>query len=119
MNDKKQEIGVLLSLGAKKRQIALIFGLCGIFLGILASLLGTAAGYFTMNHIDSLVHLLNALEGQEAFNAAFYGSSLPTELSQSAALFIAIATPILSMISGLIPAIKACRLKPSAILRSE
>jgi lipoprotein-releasing system permease protein len=119
VNDKKQEIGVLLSLGAKKRQIALIFGLCGIFLGILASLLGTAAGYFTMNHIDSLVHLLNALEGQEAFNAAFYGSSLPTELSQSAALFIAIATPILSMISGLIPAIKACRLKPSAILRSE
>jgi lipoprotein-releasing system permease protein len=119
VNDKKLEIGILLSLGAKKRQIALIFGLCGIFLGILASVIGTLAGYFTMTHIDSLVHILNALEGQEAFNAAFYGSSLPKELSQSAALFIAIATPILSTISGLIPAIKACRLKPSAILRSE
>jgi len=33
--------------------------------------------------------------------------------------FILIATPLISLIAGLVPAIKACRLRPSEILRSE
>lgn len=119
VNDKKQEIGILLSLGAKKRHIAFIFALSGMFLGLVACSIGVGAAYFTLANIDSLVHLLNVIEGQEAFNAAFYGSSLPSDLSQKACQFVIIATPILSMLSGLIPAMKACRLKPSAILRSE
>lgn len=119
VNDKKQEIGILLSLGAKKRHIAFIFALCGMFLGVIACTIGLSIAYFTLANIDSLVRLLNILEGQEAFNAVFYGSSLPSELSRKACEFVIIATPILSMLSGLIPAMKACQLKPSAILRSE
>lgn len=119
VNDKKQEIGILLSLGAKRRSIALVFGLCGITMGILSCALGTLLAYFTLSHIDSLVHLLSTLEGQEAFNAAFYGESLPSELSRTAFLFIIIVTPVLSFIAGLIPAIKACRLKPANLLRAD
>jgi len=119
VNDKKREIGILLSLGAKKRSVAVIFGICGVSMGIVSCLIGAIGAYFTLAHIDSLVYLLNFLEGQQAFNAAFYGQSLPNELSKTALFFILIVTPILSFIAGLIPAIKACRLKPSAILRSE
>lgn len=119
VNDKKQEIGILLSLGAKKRSIALIFGLCGVSMGIISCVLGTLAAYFTLANIDSLVHLLNLIEGQVAFNAAFYGQSLPNQLSYSAFSFIVIVTPTLSFVAGLIPAIKACRLKPVNLLRSE
>ncbi len=119
VNDKKHEIGVLLSLGSKKRSIAAIFGICGISMGAISCLIGSVAAYFTLQNIDSLVHLLNLLEGQQAFNAVFYGHSLPNTMSKSSLLFIIITTPIVSMLAGLIPAIKACRLKPSAILRSE
>lgn len=119
VNDKKQEIGILLSLGAKKRSIALIFGLCGTAMGIMSCLLGLLAAYFTLTHIDSLVHLLNLLEGQQAFNTSFYGQSLPNELSKNSLTFTLIVTPILSFIAGLIPAVKACRLRPSDIMRSH
>jgi len=40
-------------------------------------------------------------------------------LSHEALLFILIATPILSLLAALIPALKATKLHPSAILRSE
>lgn len=119
VNDKKHEIGVLISLGASKKSIAAIFGICGVALGMVSCLIGTFFAYFTLSHIDHLVYLLNALEGRAAFNTAFYGQSLPKELSQTAFAFVLIITPILSLIAGLIPAIKACKLKPSAILRSE
>ena len=119
VNDKKHEIGILLSLGARKRSIALIFGLCGLFIGCLSCTIGIIGSYFTLCHIDSLVSIINMLEGQQAFNAMFYGTSLPKDISSYALTFALIATPILSIIAGLIPAIKACRINVSEILRSE
>lgn len=119
VNDKKKEIGILQAMGADRFSIAAIFGVCGTGLGILSSILGTLAALLTLHHIDSIVQLLSFIQGREAFNAAFFGKSLPNQLSHNAVLFILIATPLLSLLAGLIPAIKACRLRPSVILRSE
>ncbi|MES2344716.1 MAG: FtsX-like permease family protein [Chlamydiota bacterium] len=119
VNDKKKEIGILQSMGASTKSIAAIFGLCGITMGILSSLIGIGAAFLTLHHIDIVVSLLSILQGHDAFNAAFYGKSLPSSLSHNALIFILIATPIISLLAGLVPAIKACRLRPSAILRSE
>lgn len=119
VNDKKHEIGILLSLGAKRRSIAAIFAICGTTMGIVSCVVGSLAAYFTLHNIDSLVHLLNLLEGQQAFSTVFYGTSLPNTMSHTSLLFILITAPIVAMLSGLIPAIKACRLKPSSILRCD
>lgn len=119
VQNKRKEIGILQAMGAQKRSIALIFGICGTFIGILSSLIGITLALFTLNNIDLVVKLLSALQGHEAFNALFFGRSLPNEISREALYFVLITTPIISLLAGLIPAIKACRLRPSQILRSE
>ncbi|MBS0606328.1 MAG: ABC transporter permease [Parachlamydiales bacterium] len=119
VNDKKREIGILQAMGASSKSIAMIFGTCGVSMGILSSLIGTVAALFTLQHIDAIVHLLSLIQGHDAFNAAFFGSELPNQLSHRAVIFVLVATPVLSLCAGLVPAIKACRLRPSAILRSE
>lgn len=119
VNDKKREIGILQAMGASRYSIAMIFGTCGVALGIISSLIGTIGALLTLEHIDVIVNLLSMLQGHDAFNATFFGSSLPNELSRQAVLFILIVTPLLSFCAGLVPAMKACRLRPSAILRSE
>ncbi len=119
VNDKKQEIGILQALGASRKSIALIFGGTGAALGILSSVVGVGAALLTLKNLDKLVQFLSFLQGHDAFNAVFFGSSLPQELSFQALLFVLVITPILSLIAGLIPAWKACRLSPSAILRAE
>jgi lipoprotein-releasing system permease protein len=119
VNDKKHEIGILLSLGASKKSIAFIFGGIGVSLGIISSLIGTLLAYLTLSNISAFVHVLSSIEGRDAFNPFFYGDSLPNYISTKALTFVLIASPLLALIAGLIPAIKACRLKPSAILRSE
>ena len=87
--------------------------------GILSSIIGATAALFTLHHIDSIVRLLSYFQGHDAFNATFFGQSLSSELSNNAVTFILIATPLISLLAGLVPAIKACRLRPSEILRSE
>jgi lipoprotein-releasing system permease protein len=119
VNDKKREIGILQAMGASRASIAAIFGACGVTMGILSSIIGTIGALLTLHYLDSIVHLLSFIQGHDAFNSAFFGKSLPNELSHQAMLFILITTPLLSLLAGLVPAIKACRLRPSAILRTE
>ncbi len=119
VNDKKHEIGILLSLGASKRSIALIFGGIGVSVGFVSSLIGITLAYLTLSNLGLFVNFLSSIEGQQAFSPLFYGDSLPNTMSAKALIFVLVASPILSLLAGLIPAIKACKLKPSAILRSE
>lgn len=119
VSNKKKEIGILQSMGASKKSIVLIFALCGGLIGMISTLIGTLAAYLTLHNIDSIIALLSRLQGHDLFNALFYGSTLPSTLSPDAIAFIAIATPIISLLAGLIPALKAARMQPSAILRSE
>jgi lipoprotein-releasing system permease protein len=119
VNDKRTEIGILRSMGATSFSIALIFGLAGTVMGLLGSLLGIGAALWTLSHLSELIHFISVIQGFEAFNPLFFGTDLPNEISTEALLFVSIATIALSMLSGLIPAIKASRVKPSEILRAS
>ncbi len=119
VNDKKKEIAILQSMGATFRSIAAIFGFCGIAMGMLSCLLGGSLAILTLKHLDWIVSFLSALQGHNAFNPAFFGQTLPNQLSWEALLFVLIVTPIFSLAAGLIPAIKASRIRPSSVLRSE
>jgi lipoprotein-releasing system permease protein len=119
VNDKKREIAILQSMGASHKSIAFIFAMCGTTMGLLSCVLGGTAALVTLHSIDSLVAILSALQGHAAFNPAFFGQHLPDQLSSDALLFVLIATPLLSLLAGLIPAIKASRIKPSQVLRAE
>jgi len=119
VNDKKKEIGILQSMGASPRSIATIFGLCGFVTGVISCILGTAAAILTLKNLQSLVSLLSFFQGRDAFQAAFYGSSLPNDLSYSALIFVLVATLVISLLAGIIPAVKASRIRPTEILKSE
>jgi lipoprotein-releasing system permease protein len=119
VNDKKKEIAILLSMGASFGSIASIFAICGVVMGALGCLFGSLAALFTLHHLDHLVAILSTLQGRSAFNPAFFGQSLPNQLSFEAFVFVLIATPLLSLAAGLIPALKASWIRPSSTLRSE
>ena len=119
VSDKKKEIGILRAMGAKKRSIATIFALCGGSLGLFSCLLGVFLAYITLQNIDVVVGFLSFLQGHEALNAQFFGQSLPSQITPRALLFAAIATPVLAILAGLVPAIKAARLNPCETLRSQ
>lgn len=119
VNDKKKEIAILMAMGSSFKSIATIFAMAGMIMGLVSCLLGSLLAFFTLRHLASLIHFLSFVQGREAFHPSFFGSSLPNEFSMPALLFIFIITPILSLLAGLIPALKASKIRPSSILRSE
>lgn len=119
VNDKKLEIGILRSMGASSWSIAGIFGFCGFVMGALGSCLGTIVAIFTLRHLQALIDFISHVQGYAAFNESWYGETLPNQVSTETLLFVLIATTLISLLAGIVPAVKACMMKPSAILRSE
>jgi lipoprotein-releasing system permease protein len=119
VNDKKSEIGILRSMGASSFSIALIFGSCGIFIGVVGSIAGTIAAIITLKNLQPIVSFISWVQGYNMFNPIFYGESLPTDLNLETLSFVIGATAAISLLAGIIPAIKASLLKPAAILRAE
>ena len=119
VNDKKIEIGILRSMGASSASIAAIFGLCGIIMGFTGSTLGIFFAIITLQNLQYLIHFLSSLQGHEMFNPTFYGELMPNEISTGALGFVIIMTILISTIAGIVPAIKACLIRPSDILRAE
>lgn len=119
VKDKRLEIGILRSMGATSASIALIFGFCGVAMGLAGTLIGTVFAYFTLQNINSLLGLISKLQGYDAFNPVFYGDSLPSSMSYETFIVVLVATGVISLLAGLIPAIKASKIKPANILRSE
>jgi lipoprotein-releasing system permease protein len=119
VNDKKHEIGILRSMGATSGTIAAIFGICGIVMGTVGSFAGILAALLTLHYLDSLVGFISGFQGHDLFNPVFYGETLPNQISYEALLFVIIATALISLLAGIVPAVKASLIRPSAILRSE
>jgi len=119
VNDKKMEIGILRAMGASSTSIALIFGLCGMAMGMAGSLIGTVLAVITLKNIELLIHLISKAQGHELFNEMFYGDMIPNQLSNEALFFVMATTVIVSLVAGIVPAVKASLMKPSAIMRAE
>lgn len=77
------------------------------------------AAYFTLKNLKGLINILSQLQGHNVFNPMFYGDTLPNEISFEAMLFVIVSTALISLIAGIVPAVKASMLRPSSILRSE
>lgn len=119
VNDKKIEIGILRSMGASSASIAAIFGICGMVMGAAGSIMGTIAAIITLKNLQVLVDFIGRMQGYDMFNPLFYGNTLPNEFSFEALTFVIITTSFISLLAGIVPAIKASLLRPSTILRSE
>lgn len=119
VNDKKVEIGILRSMGASSTSIGFIFGLCGMIMGLSGSIMGIVLAFFTLQNLQALINLISRLQGFEMFNPLFFGDTMPNELSIEVLILVVSSTAVVSLISGVVPACKACLLRPSTILRSE
>lgn len=119
VNNKKLEIGILRSMGATSGSIASIFGFCGVVMGAIGSLMGIIAAIFTLRYVNELVSFISRIQGYDLFNPVFYGNTLPSEMSMEALLFVFATTAFISLLAGIVPAIKASMMRPSTILRAE
>jgi lipoprotein-releasing system permease protein len=106
VNGKTREIGVMRSIGAKRKDILIIFIFQGMIIGAIGAGVGTAAG---------LSYTFYAKETKMSFN-----NSLPLEVSYNWEKIIqtALTSFILAIIASLYPSYRATKLLPVEAMRN-
>ena len=105
VSERTREIGVLKSIGARKKDIKLIFSTESLLVGLLSGIVGII---LSLVFGGILIALLTALLGFAPINMVWYYFLI--------ALFISI---VISVLAGLYPASKAAKLDPVESLRHE
>ena len=109
--ERTKEIGVLKALGARRRDVLLLFVAEAAVIGLAGGLVGTLIAI-------GLAKLGNALV--DRFAQGVSGAGLDVFRTDLAVVLVALALAVLlSTVSGLLPAIRAARHDPSRALRYE
>lgn len=110
--EKNRDIAVLMSMGARQRQVWAIFTLHGVAIGGLGTVLGLLVGY-GLSWFGNAFKLI-------PLQADIYAlSSVPFHAHPLDGVWIALAALLISFLATLYPSLSAARLDPVDILRYE
>jgi lipoprotein-releasing system permease protein len=110
--EKKQDIAVMMSMGAKPANIRRIFLWQGTVIGLLGTALGFAFGLL-------LSFLLEKYQFIKLPSDVYYMEHLPIQLEALDLTLIGVAAMVLCFLATLYPASQAARTEPAEVLRHE
>ena len=110
--EKKKDIAILKSIGAKKRSIMRIFMVEGITIGVVGSAIGSLLGYICCE----IVKRTNIISLPADI---YYITKLPAEISVFDILTIAVLTAVICVLATIYPSLKASKIDPVEALRYE
>jgi len=117
---KTREIGMLKALGATNLQISGIFLTQSAIIGALGVLAGYGLGVLAVVYRNEFLEFMRWATGWELFPASIYEfSKLPAIIDVRDIAVICISSFVICILGGVLPAIRAGRLKPVEALRYE
>ena len=115
---RAKSIGTLAALGATPLQIATIFTMYGVVVGVLGSFFGVVGAALVLANRNGLSQVIGRLTGQELFPAEIYHfTGLPVRYDFGVFVGVALAGMALSVLAALVPAWAASRTEPATNLR--
>ena len=115
---RSREVGVLASLGAARWQVVALFGLQGLLIGALGTLLGFVLTWTILAFRDGILSMINRLFGGGDMVANIYlFSKVPLHYDASDFVIASAFTLLTTAIAGLVPALWAAGRKPSEAMR--
>lgn len=135
--EKRQEIGILKSIGASPRGIERVFMAAGLVIGIMGTALGMTTGLLAAVNINGIIRLFEAVLNAAAvairnvlspiaaigdgdiriLNPAFYLETIPVNPDAGSLIGIAVFSIALSTFASYFPARGAGRIRPLDVLR--
>ena len=118
VKSKEREIGILLTLGASNRQIVLIFFTQGLIVTLIGIFVGILLGFLLIYNLNNFISVIESMLDRNLLEAYFI-NYFPYYINFGQIFLICFFSFLISLISSLIPSLRAVRLNPVEILRHE
>ncbi len=110
--EKKQEVGILLAMGATKSSIMRIFMIQGMIIGVLGTVFGIIIGLIVS--LIQLKYKLVSLPGD-----IYFINAMPIKINVNDIIIVGSVSLVLTFLSTIYPSRQAGRLAPAQIIRDE
>lgn len=118
--DKRSDIAILRTLGARRGSILAVFMIQGTVLGVGGVLLGVVLGVLGAWQVDALVSGIESLLGSQLLPKGVYLiDKLPSDLRLADVLQIASTAMVLALLATIYPAWQAAKTHPAEALRYD
>ncbi len=120
VKDKRADIAVLRTIGASAGAVQRIFLMCGAFVGITGTLIGTIIGVAVCWNIVGIQRVIERMTGGQVFDSSvFMLSTLPDSVDWGDVARVVGLGLALSILATLYPSWRAARTDPVEALRHE
>jgi len=120
VNDKRADIAILRTLGARPRTILMTFVVQGAVIGLMGTFLGLIGGLLLASHVTGIANYLQELlHVQFVRSDVYFINFLPSKIMMSDVVHVCLAAFGLSLLATIYPAILAFRTQPAEALRYE
>ena len=118
VKDKRPDIAVLRTIGASSGAILRIFLMCGAFVGVSGTMIGTMIGVTFCWNIHAIQHAIERMTGGEVFSSSvFMLTSLPNTIDWGDVVRVVVLGLALSLLATIYPSWRAARTDPVEALR--
>lgn len=120
VKDKRGDIAVLRTLGASAGAVLRIFLMCGAFVGVSGTAIGTLLGIVVCRNIVAIQHVVEQVSGGKVFNSSvFMLTELPSSIDWGDVARVVALGLALSLAATVYPSWRAARTDPVEALRHE
>ncbi len=118
--EKTRDAGILMSLGARPRDILMIFMINGVTISIVGTVLGLIAGTIFLECINPVHDFISSLTGATLFDPEVYlMDKIPTSLEFTTVILSILPAIVFGLLASLVPAIWAARKNPIVAIHNE
>ncbi|MCK4979730.1 MAG: ABC transporter permease [Candidatus Delongbacteria bacterium] len=110
--EKKQEVGILMAMGANKYQVMRIFIYQGMIIGVIGTILGLALG-IGVSWIQYKYQVVS-LPGD-----IYFITAMPVQMRINDFILIGVVSLVLTFLSTIYPSMQASKMLPAEIMRNE
>ena len=115
VSNKSSGIAILMTMGARKNLIKMVFLLQGIAIGLLGTVLGISGGVLLAENVNSILDFLQMVSGMHLLDGSFF-VKVPVLVSEFDLIVIAGTSFLVCVLSSILPASRAVRLNPKSAL---
>jgi lipoprotein-releasing system permease protein len=118
---KRSEIGLLKALGALEGQVAWVFLVQGIMVGIVGVVVGLLLAQLTLYFRNDMAGWVGSTFGVDIFSEEIYkvDGGLPARQTMRDSIIISVGAFLACTVASLVPALIAASMQPAKALRSE
>ncbi len=120
VKDKGQDIAIMRTMGASRRNMLKIFMMTGASIGLVGTAIGAALGIIIAVNLENLRDFIESTFNTELFPAEIYFlTQLPSKVDWTEVVVVIVMALGLSVLATVYPAMRASRLDPVEALRYE